>query len=406
MRSLKRLVAITLTSFILLSTSIVANAETSQEIQNSESKLEQNAELINQKETEQKMILTELQDMQSGLHEIENEMSKNKEEVSLMEQKIDETKKMIEEKKAEIVVLEDKVLARKGIMEERLVSIHNNDQASLIIEILVDSENFNELIQRVTAVSTVLNADKDLLESQQQDLKKIETEKLEIDKQEQILEEQNNMLATKQVNLEQNLQKRQEIFTAVQEKYNTISNEISLAENDKQVIQDQLKSAQANLKSEQEAATARAKASAEKAAQQLAEQPAQQPAVVKQPSAPKNDSNSNTSTSTVKEVSKSNESTNKAKELYVSATAYSHESSITGLTATGYNIKANPNMKLIAVDPSVIPLGTKVWVEGYGEAVAGDTGGAIKGHKIDVLMPSSAQAISWGRKTVKIVILN
>ena len=128
--------------------------------------------------------------------------------------------------------------------------------------------------------------------------------------------------------------------------------------------------------------------------------------MVEQPSAPKNDSNSNSNTSTVKEVSKSNESTNNAKELYVSATAYSHESSITGLTATGYNVKANPNMKLIAVDPSVIPLGTKVWVEGYGEAIAGDTGGAIKGHKIDVLMPSSAQAISWGRKTVKIVILN
>src|SRR3954452_25360257 len=410
MRSLKRLVAITLTSFILLSTAIVANAETSQEIQNSESKLEQNAELIKQKETEQKTILTELQDMQSGLHEIENEMSKNKEEVSLMEQKIDETKKMIEEKKAEIVVLEDKVLARKGIMEERLVSIHNNDQASLIIEILVDSENFNDLIQRVTAVSTVLNADKDLLEGQQQDLKKIETEKLEIDKQEQTLEEQNNMLASEQVNLEQNLQKRQEIFTAVQQKYNTISNEISLAEKDKQVIQDQLNQAQANLKSEQEAATARAKASAEKVAQQLAEQPAEQPAqqpvVVEQASAPKNDCNSNSNTSTVKEVSKSTESTNNAKELYVSATAYSHESSITGLTATGYNVKANPNMKLIAVDPSVIPLGTKVWVEGYGEAIAGDTGGAIKGHKIDVLMPSSAQAISWGRKTVKIVILN
>ena len=43
-------------------------------------------------------------------------------------------------------------------------------------------------------------------------------------------------------------------------------------------------------------------------------------------------------------------------------------------------------MKLIAVDPSVIPLGSRVWVEGYGEAIAADTGGAIKGHKIDVLM--------------------
>ena len=77
-----------------------------------------------------------------------------------------------------------------------------------------------------------------------------------------------------------------------------------------------------------------------------------------------------------------------------------------GITATGYNLIANPNMKLIAVDPSVIPLGSRVWVEGYGEAIAGDTGGAIKGHKIDVFMPSDANARNWGRKTVKIVILN
>jgi 3D (Asp-Asp-Asp) domain-containing protein len=63
-------------------------------------------------------------------------------------------------------------------------------------------------------------------------------------------------------------------------------------------------------------------------------------------------------------------------------------------------------MKLIAVDPGVIPLGSKVWVEGYGVAIAGDTGGAIIGHKIDVLMPNSAKARQWGRKTVKIIILD
>jgi 3D (Asp-Asp-Asp) domain-containing protein len=61
-------------------------------------------------------------------------------------------------------------------------------------------------------------------------------------------------------------------------------------------------------------------------------------------------------------------------------------------------------MKLIAVDPSVIPLGTRVWVEGYGEAIAADTGGAIKGHKIDLLMSNDAAARQWGRKTVKIII--
>jgi len=94
-----------------------------------------------------------------------------------------------------------------------------------------------------------------------------------------------------------------------------------------------------------------------------------------------------------------------AKEFYAEATAYTPWESTTGITAYGYNIKKNPNMKLIAVDPKVIPLGSKVWVEGYGEAVAGDTGGAIKGNKIDVLMPTTNQALQWGRKQVKVKVL-
>lgn len=72
----------------------------------------------------------------------------------------------------------------------------------------------------------------------------------------------------------------------------------------------------------------------------------------------------------------------------------------------GYNLTANPGMKLIAVDPSVIPLGSTVYVEGYGQAIAADTGGAIKGHKIDVLMPDKASSSNWGRKNVKVTILN
>ena len=62
-------------------------------------------------------------------------------------------------------------------------------------------------------------------------------------------------------------------------------------------------------------------------------------------------------------------------EFYVTATAYTpYCAGCSGTTATGINLKANPGMKLIAVDPSIIPLGSKVWVEGYGYAVAGDTG--------------------------------
>ncbi|EJS10854.1 cell wall-binding protein EntC [Bacillus mycoides] len=102
-----------------------------------------------------------------------------------------------------------------------------------------------------------------------------------------------------------------------------------------------------------------------------------------------------------------------SRELRVVATAYTADPLENGYkagdqvkSAMGHNLTANPNMKLIAVDPSVIPLGSKVWVEGYGVAIAGDTGGAIKGNKIDVLMPDKGTSSNWGRKTVTVKILN
>ncbi|MGF2796512.1 cell wall-binding protein EntB [Bacillus cereus] len=111
-----------------------------------------------------------------------------------------------------------------------------------------------------------------------------------------------------------------------------------------------------------------------------------------------------------KEVSQNNIQSAK-RELTVVATAYTADPSENGtyggrvLTAMGHDLTANPNMRIIAVDPKVIPLGSKVWVEGYGEAIAGDTGSAIKGNRIDVLMGSKSKAMNWGRKTVKVKIL-
>ncbi len=111
-----------------------------------------------------------------------------------------------------------------------------------------------------------------------------------------------------------------------------------------------------------------------------------------------------------KEQSKNNTQSGK-RELTVVATAYTADPSENGtyggrvLTAMGHDLTDNPNMRIIAVDPKVIPLGSKVWVEGYGEAIAGDTGSAIKGNRIDVLMGSKSKAMNWGRQTVKVKIL-
>ncbi|TMN22316.1 G5 and 3D domain-containing protein [Lentibacillus cibarius] len=95
------------------------------------------------------------------------------------------------------------------------------------------------------------------------------------------------------------------------------------------------------------------------------------------------------------------------KVMYMNATAYSSNcSGCSGITATGINLNKNPNKKIVSVDTSVIPLGTKVWIEGYGTAIAADTGSHIVGNRIDLHFPSRSSALNFGRKTVKVKVLD
>ena len=82
--------------------------------------------------------------------------------------------------------------------------------------------------------------------------------------------------------------------------------------------------------------------------------------------------------------------------MTVSSTGYC----LKGNTATG--VPTSPGV--IAVDPAVIPLGTRMYVPGYGEGVAADTGSAIQGQTIDVWFESCTTALAWGRKTVTITL--
>ncbi|MBC8014798.1 MAG: G5 domain-containing protein [Sporomusaceae bacterium] len=85
------------------------------------------------------------------------------------------------------------------------------------------------------------------------------------------------------------------------------------------------------------------------------------------------------------------------------ATAYlPTDGSVEGITATG--IKARHG--IVAVDPDVIPLGTKVYVPGYGVALAADVGGAIVGHKIDLCMEDYDEAMRFGRRPVQVYVLD
>ena len=89
--------------------------------------------------------------------------------------------------------------------------------------------------------------------------------------------------------------------------------------------------------------------------------------------------------------------------IRVEATAYSSaEPGLNAYTALGTICQRG----VIATDPSIIPLGTRVFIPGYGYAVAEDTGGAIVGHKIDVAFDSVAECFEFGRQIIDIYILD
>ena len=85
-----------------------------------------------------------------------------------------------------------------------------------------------------------------------------------------------------------------------------------------------------------------------------------------------------------------------AYKLKVDAVAYH----LPGKTASGVPVRKG----VVAVDPRLIPLGTRLHIPGYGPGLAADVGTAIKGRIIDLWFPSTAQARKWGRRTVTITV--
>lgn len=101
---------------------------------------------------------------------------------------------------------------------------------------------------------------------------------------------------------------------------------------------------------------------------------------------------------TISSASRSGKRFDFERALVVEATAYTHTGS---RTATGLY----PEVGTVAVDPDIIPLGSKLYIEGYGFAKAQDVGGAIRGNRVDVFVDTQGAAMRWGRRTVKTYVL-
>jgi len=132
--------------------------------------------------------------------------------------------------------------------------------------------------------------------------------------------------------------------------------------------------------------------------------PSSQPVVKKKPVATKPATSTSTPKATTPPVS-TTPSRGSGRTLTMLATAYDPGPGSNGQWA-GISYLGTPlHYGIVAVDPNVIPLGSRLYIEGYGEGYAADTGGAIKGNRIDLCFNTYEEAMDFGMKNVKVTIL-
>ncbi|WP_308418991.1 PcsB-like coiled-coil domain-containing protein [Virgibacillus oceani] len=387
----KKLTAITLATSLILGSfyfnNSISHAETKQDLRNIQEQRKDVKEDLSKADKQVTDLMSEIEDLNKEIERVNQSLQEKQETIEETERDIKNSIKDIRILQDEIKELEADIQKRQEILKDRIASYQKSGGSMSYLEVIFGAQSFSDFISRVSLVSTITESDATLIENLKTDIHKVaEKKKLALEK----LNELNEMKA-----------KQEETLAQINgEKRKNEQHRVLLEKKQQALIAliGELKSEDKNL------------ASLEKEVKHNIEAQAAEKALRTKREAERK--RNETKARSVKEaVAKGNESEEKTQEnddkktFTVTATAYTLESAGgSGTTYTGIDLKENPNAKVIAVDPSVIPLGSIVHVEGYGYAIAGDIGSAINGNKIDVYVPTEQAAMKWGVRTVKVTI--
>ena len=385
------------------------------------------AESLNELDQKESAIARQSDKISGELQIALSDVNEKYQEVNDIRTKISQNEATLEKTKSEIVETEKKIEQRKEAIAERMKAAQVSGMTDRSISALLESKDLGEFLNRAFAMSVIQNAEKTKVaslgeakatlselkttqEKTQAQLKKdsqsLESETAKLDDKMAYLKQElaDNKTSLEKISQDKEVEKaRQAAEKAQKEKAEKEAKEVAAAkaaETEKAAKNAQAAAAQAQEKAKAEAATKAAQASTEaskasapaSSAQvsttQTSEQPKPEPAKP-EPAKPAAPSTPTTS----------------GRTMQMESTGYSCAESVnTFFTAMGIDLRQNP--QVVAVDPSVIPLGSMVEVSGYGIAIAGDTGGAIKGNIIDCHFPTVEQCIQWGRRSVTVTVIS
>lgn len=311
--------------------------------------------------------------IQKEVNQIQKQVNQELEEVSAITIELEELDNEIAEHEKTIVQTEEEIAEQEVLVAQRLEytgnqlkSLQKSEVNNNILIGILQAESFSEVMNIIYSASVLTSASEDRVEEAQKEHDKL------TDMRETLVVEKES-LNEKQVAA---VEKKEALNTKVADLRKV------LAENESELN---------NLNAEERAIKA--------------EQEAKRRAAAARNNVTTASSNQSAASKSTSNTTQKSASTSAGEWRTVQATGYStQQRGLSTHTALGIDLRVNP--RVIAVDPRVIPLGSLVEVQGLGVYVAGDTGGAIKGNIIDIHYPTVRQALNWGRRNVKIRVIN
>ena len=353
---------------------------------------------INESLKKYQTLDSEILELNSKIESLDIEIDKTTLKLKENNQAISDIKNQIEINESKLKQTKEEIEKAQIVLDNRVRTMYKTNMSSNILVSVITSKNITDLFSRVQAISKILSTDKEILSD-------INNKKNELDLTIKNLNTKNSELATLKNIIEEDL-KTVENKKSEQEKYlEQLNSEKESAfaiieENEKILISDSLTIANSSSASTSELQNAIDSLksyipllNSSKIINMARDGISNAESRINELNKPIVDNSTDIATGTIGNV---------VKTLTMESTAYYGH----GTTALGLKPVRNPNgLSTIAVDPNVIPLGTKVYVSGYGLAIAADTGGAIKGNIIDVFLNSYEECYSWGRRQVTVQIL-
>lgn len=392
--------SLTLMNGIFTHTVFAENLNDLDGIQSERKEIQENLSVQEQKVNE---LFSEIDQLNEEVTHLNEQVLEKRSEVEGITEQIDSTIDEIGMLQEEIETLEASIEERFDILKTRASSYQKTGGAISYMEVLFGAKDFGDFISRLTAVNQIVDSDTKLMDELDKDMKTVEEHRLTTMGKLDELNEMHLEKETQLTSIEEEKALQEDAKQAVQDKQQELIvyvEELQLQDADLKRVEDNVKAEIAAIAKQEKEAEERRIAEAEQAKAKKQEKVAKEKSNLVHVSKVEAKSNSSSNSASTKPAPKESE-----ESFNVTSTAYTANcAGCSGITSTGIDLNSNPDQKVIAVDPNVIPLGSVVHVEGYGFAIAGDTGSAIKGKKIDVFVPTNKAALNWGVKTVKVTI--